>query len=95
MAKGFVACNRQIMTDSVFARDFIGQFEGVLLTIPTNTESIGPTVHYTASARYHTGFQRTVVDDKTLEIRLPPRTQILLELGMQRFVHDPTLALPW
>ena len=59
VAKGFVTCNGQIMTDSVFARGFIGQFEGVLLTTPTNTDSIGPMVHYTASARYHTGFQRT------------------------------------
>ena len=42
MAKGFVTCNGQIMTDSVFARGFIGQFEGVLLTTPTNTDSIGP-----------------------------------------------------
>ena len=41
------------MTDPVFARGFIGQFEGVLLTTPTNTDSIGPMVHYTASARYH------------------------------------------
>ena len=59
VAKGLVICNGQIMTDSVFARGFIGQFEGVLLTTPTNTDSIGPMVHYTASARYHTGFQRT------------------------------------
>ena len=35
VAKGFVTCNGQIMTDSVFARGFIGQFEGVLLTTPT------------------------------------------------------------
>ena len=59
VAKEFVICNGQIMTDSVFARSFIGQFEGVLLTIPTNTDAIGPMVHYTASARYHTGLQRT------------------------------------
>ena len=59
VAKGFVTCNGQIMTDPVFARGFIGQFEGVLLTTPTNTDSIGQMVHYTASARYHTGFQRT------------------------------------
>ena len=59
VAKGFVTYNGQIMTDLVFVRGFIGQFEGVLLTTPTNTDSIGPMVHYTASARYHTGFQRT------------------------------------
>ena len=59
VAKGFVTCNGQIMTDSVFPRGFIGQFEGVLLTISTNADSIGPMVHYTASARYHTGLQCT------------------------------------
>ena len=26
---------------------------------------------------------------------LPPRTQIRLELGMKRFVHEPSLAPPW
>ena len=57
--KGFVAGNGQIMTDSVFPRGFIGQFEGVLLTTPTNTDSIGPMVHDTAPARYHTGLQRS------------------------------------
>jgi len=59
MAKGFVTCNGQIMTDPVFARGFIRQFEGVLLTPPTNTDLTGPMVHYTALARYHTGFQCT------------------------------------
>ena len=39
--------------------------------------------------------QSTVVDDNTLAISLPPRTKIVLELGMQRFVHNPTLALPY
>jgi len=38
---------------------------------------------------------RIAVNSKILEIGLPPGTQIRLELGMQRFVHDPTLALPW
>ena len=47
------------MTDPVLPRGFIGQFEGVLLTTPVNTDPIGPMVHYTASARYHTEFQRT------------------------------------
>ena len=51
--------------------------------------------HHFTEARADQALQHTVVDDKTLEIRLPPRTQILLELGMERFVHDPTLALPW
>ena len=59
VAKEFVTYNEQIMTDPVFVRGFIGQFEGILLTTPANTESIGTMVHYTASARYHTGFQRT------------------------------------
>ena len=59
VAKGFVTCNGQIMTDPVLPRGFIGKFEGVLLTIPANTDSIGPMVHCTASARYHTGFQYT------------------------------------
>ena len=38
---------------------------------------------------------RTAVNGTTLEIGLPPGTQITLDLGMKRFVHDPTLALPW
>ena len=38
---------------------------------------------------------RTDVNEATLEIGLPPGTQISLELGMRRFVNRPTLALPW
>ncbi len=39
--------------------------------------------------------QHTPVNGTTFEIGLPPGTQIKLELGMKRFVHHPTLALPW
>lgn len=39
--------------------------------------------------------QSVAVHDKVLEISLPPRTQIKLELGMQRFVYEPALALPF
>ena len=37
----------------------------------------------------------TSVKGKTVAVALPPSTQIRLELGMKRFVHDPSLALPW
>lgn len=37
----------------------------------------------------------TPVNGSTLRISLPPKTQIKLGLGMRRFVHQPTLALPW
>ncbi len=39
--------------------------------------------------------RRTAVNGPTFTLGLPPSTQIKLELGMQRFVRDPTLRLPW
>ena len=39
--------------------------------------------------------RRVPVNGKTLAVALPPGTQIGLELGMKRFAHDPSLALPW
>jgi hypothetical protein len=39
--------------------------------------------------------QRVAVSGKTLAVVLPPRTQARLELGMKRFVHEPSLAPPW
>jgi hypothetical protein len=35
------------------------------------------------------------VDGTTLQVELPPATVIRLALGMERFVNDPTYALPW
>ena len=35
------------------------------------------------------------VDDRWLQIQLPPGTRITLELGTNRFVHQPTYARPW
>ncbi len=35
------------------------------------------------------------VGDKTLTLALPPQTQAHLELGMKRFVHEPSLHPPW
>ena len=51
--------------------------------------------HHFTEARADQAPHSTPVDDNTLEISLKPRTQIVLELDMQRFVHDPTLTLPW
>lgn len=40
--------------------------------------------------------ERTVqVDDRHVLVRLPPGTQIRLELGTRRFVHRPSYAFPW
>ena len=39
--------------------------------------------------------ERVTVGSKTLGLALPPQTQVRLGLGMKRFVHEPSLALPW
>ena len=35
------------------------------------------------------------VDTSTVQVELPPAMMIRLELGMKRFVNDPSYALPW
>ena len=35
------------------------------------------------------------VDAPTVQVELPPAMMIRLELGMKRFVNDPSYALPW
>ena len=35
------------------------------------------------------------IDDKYFRLRLEPGAQIRLDLGMERFVNDPSYALPW
>ena len=35
------------------------------------------------------------IDDKYFLLRLEPGAQIRLDLGMERFVNDPSYALPW
>ena len=35
------------------------------------------------------------VEASTIEVILPPRTRVGLQLGMQRFVGEPTLTAPW
>ena len=37
----------------------------------------------------------TAVDGKHLEVELPPATDITIELGLQRFVDDPSYSYPW
>ena len=39
--------------------------------------------------------QHVAVDDKRLYVKLPPATEIVLDLQMQRFVNDPSYTLPW
>jgi len=51
--------------------------------------------HRFSEVRVERAAQSIAVHDKVLEINLPPRTQIELERGMQRFVHEPALALPY
>ncbi len=35
------------------------------------------------------------VDGKYFAVQLPPSTRIRLEVGMRRFVNDPSYAFPW
>ena len=35
------------------------------------------------------------VNDKFFHIQLAPGTQITLDMGMKRFVNNPTYSLPW
>ncbi len=35
------------------------------------------------------------IDSKYLAVQLPPSTSIRLDLGMRRFVNDPSYAFPW
>ena len=35
------------------------------------------------------------VDDRWLQVQMPPGNRISLELGMKRFVHQPTYASLW
>ena len=51
--------------------------------------------HRFSEVRVERAAQSIAVHDKVLEINLPSRTQIELELGMQHFVHEPALALPY
>ncbi len=41
------------------------------------------------------GDRRVAVDSRTLEVALPPHSQVRLQLGMKRFDHEPALDLPW
>jgi hypothetical protein len=35
------------------------------------------------------------VDDSYLLVRLRPGNEIILELGQERFVNDPSMGEPW
>ena len=41
------------------------------------------------------GAEATPVDGPWLRLRLPPGSQVELELGMRRFVRQPSYAFPW
>jgi len=53
--------------------------------------------HNFTEARFKTGQEdKTVeVNSKYLQIHLPPKTQITLDLGMRRFVNAPSYKHPW
>ena len=52
--------------------------------------------HNFTSARAISGNGGTVeVNGTYLQVHLPPNTQIELELGMERFVNDPSYSQPW
>jgi hypothetical protein len=59
-----------------------------------SSEYPGPQEDY-AAPPLETSSVREAVDDKALHVHLPPATEIVLELAMQRFANEPTYALPW
>jgi hypothetical protein len=48
-----------------------------------------------AAPQLTTTTKTVTVEATTLQVELPPATMIRLQLGMNRFINDPTYALPW
>ena len=46
------------------------------------------------SEREYTG-KETAVNAKYFAVELPPSTSVRLEVGMRRFVNNPSYAFPW
>lgn len=42
-----------------------------------------------------TNSQQATIDGKYLQVSMPPATEIVLDLCMQRFVNDPSYSQPW
>lgn len=52
--------------------------------------------HEFSSVRHRVGESpaETAVDGKHLSVTLPPSTSIRLDMGLRRFVNDPSYAFP-
>ena len=69
------------------------QFTEVLYSARTSVYP-GKVGTYTAPA-LQTETQKVTLNASYMQVRLPPGTKIRLDLGMARFVRDPSYAFPW
>ncbi len=56
---------------------------------------IQPAVDRKASENAHTNERRVPVDDRFFAVQLPPSSSIRVEVGMRRFVNQPSYDFPW
>jgi hypothetical protein len=67
---------------------------GMVTYTHRNSEYPGAQTDYTAPP-LEMSSEQIAVDGKYLHLKLPPATEITLDLNMQRFVNDPSYTLPW
>ncbi len=69
------------------------QFTEVHYAVRQSGETVSP--HYQGRVAPRTVEHSRTVNGQWFEVRLQPASQITLDIGTKRFVHDPSYAEPW
>ena len=72
-----------------------GEHQFVSVTYPVRTSDYPGKLSQYAAPTLQTASERMEVNDRLLQVHMPPGTEITLDFMMERFVNVPSYRLPW